>query len=89
MFVRHNQGACPARASTVTPESDDHGASGPELREGHAPGGPSIFLPVHRGGRIANHIAPYTEGHATHAPLAGPPLTLRHTRGSLAEGSTR
>ena len=89
MAVRHNHGACPARASTVTPESDDHVASGPELREGHAPGRPSVFLPVHWGGRIANHRSPRTEGHATHAPLAGPPLTSRFTRGSLQEGSTR
>ena len=89
MAVRHNHGACPARASRVTPESDPHVASGPELRDGHATGGPSVFLPVHRGGRIANHTPPRTEGHATHAPLAGPPLTTGRPCGSLEGGSTR
>ena len=87
MAVRHNHGGTPARASTVEPEIDAHVASGPELVEAHAPGRAFAFLPVHRGGRIANHISPRTEGHATHAHLAGSALTLRPIRGSLEQGS--
>jgi hypothetical protein len=82
MAVRHNHGACPARASRVTPESDPHVASGPELREGHAPGGPSIFLPVHRGGRIANHTAAHKDPHGAHGPVAALPLTTWNVCGS-------